>query len=205
MNLIIAPQKSGEINIDFSSILGENFIQAVQEMAEIRNNLMEEQNPSTELSDIFQSELIQKELDSNYFSNSQIIFPNNSAVYLRTKIPHPEKLSSKLISVQKLQNNLNRITINISYENLKDSILKENSYVKNFADILMAPLFTGEEMDIEEYTDLLISVYGEALTEEILSRDLVLTFKSENNIREIAIPLEKLLVSKKGLSFSFDY
>lgn len=65
---------------------------------------------------------------------------------------------------------------------------------KNYLDMFMAPSFTGEEMNDDEYMDLLASVYGDRLVEELKSAMITVTMLNGGaQPTEKNIPLLKIL------------
>ena len=51
---------------------------------------------------------------------------------------------------------------------------------QSYIDLFMAPAFSDEEMTTEEYVDLVASVYGQELADEVLSSKLRITFQKNN-------------------------
>ena len=81
-----------------------------------------------------------------------------------------------------------------SAENLQSLYALLPRDFKNYLDMFMAPSFTGEEMNDDEYMDLLASVYGDGLIEELKSAMITVTMlNGEAQLTEKNIPLLKIL------------
>ena len=57
-----------------------------------------------------------------------------------------------------------------------------------YADLLMAPLFTGEEMDEEEYVDTVAVVYGRKLADEATTFKFQFKISVPGTITEVSVP-----------------
>ncbi|MCR4938594.1 MAG: hypothetical protein K5930_00635 [Treponemataceae bacterium] len=57
-----------------------------------------------------------------------------------------------------------------------------------YADLLMAPLFTGEEMDKEEYVDTVAVVYGRKLADEANTFKFMFQISTPGTITSVSVP-----------------
>ena len=60
---------------------------------------------------------------------------------------------------------------------------------QTYIDLFMSPSFTGEEMTTEEYVDLVASVYGQELADEVLTSKLHITLQKNDSkvVKEISL------------------
>lgn len=94
--------------------------------------------------------------------------------------------------VNPLQNGA--IQLIFSAENLQTLYALLPRDFKNYLDMFMAPSFTGEKMNDDEYMDLLASVYGDGLVEELKSAMITVTvLNSGSKPTEKKLPLLKIL------------
>lgn len=69
------------------------------------------------------------------------------------------------------------LTVILSPANIKKIYATLSSEDKASIDSLMAPVFTGEKMTEEEYRELIMSVYGEDISKELLSSEMKITLE----------------------------
>lgn len=70
--------------------------------------------------------------------------------------------------------------LEISSEKLQSLYEKLPFEIQSYLDMLMAPSFTGEKMSDEEYLELLASVYGQSLADEIKNSKINFVFVKTN-------------------------
>lgn len=76
------------------------------------------------------------------------------------------------------------------------------SMMKSYIDLFMAPSFSGEEMTDDEYVDLISSVYGDVVAEEIKDSKINLTLsKLDGRKQRYTIRLLDLINIKKELVY----
>ena len=70
----------------------------------------------------------------------------------------------------------------------------------------MAPVFLGEAVPKDEYVDLIASVYGQALADELKRSKIKISLFAPNDGKKASktaeLPLAELLTSTKPVSFS---
>lgn len=69
---------------------------------------------------------------------------------------------------EKPSSSFEKIEITLSPEILQKLITSQNSIIQKYADLLMAPCFTGEEISETEYRELVASLYGNKIADELL-------------------------------------
>ena len=74
--------------------------------------------------------------------------------------------------------------------------------MKSYIDMFMAPAFSDEEMSDDEYIDLVGSVYGEVVAEEIKNSKINLTLtKLDGKKQKYSVRLLDLINIKKDLVY----
>jgi len=81
--------------------------------------------------------------------------------------------------------------------------------MQSYIDLCMAPLFFGEPMSQTEYVDLIASVYGQALADELKRSKIKISLFAPNDEKKasktVELPLAELLTSTKPVSFSIKW
>lgn len=72
----------------------------------------------------------------------------------------------------------NFITLNITRKTLTDFYKNSSQDIQNIIDMLMSPTFTDDEMTDEEYLDLISSVYGQKLADELMNSKIKFVLES---------------------------
>ena len=99
------------------------------------------------------------------------------------------------------------VSVTLSPEILQDLITNQNSIIQKYADLLMAPCFTGEELTKEEYIEVLSSLYGEKLAHELTEGYLTICVPTGNQSKKgqpgIKIPLIEILTLQEEKNYTF--
>jgi hypothetical protein len=98
----------------------------------------------------------------------------------------------------------NSLCLTISQETMTEVIGFLPEDTKDYIDLLMAPLFTGEELTSEEYVDVIRGIYGPSVAANLLTSTINLSFIAEKNITNIKLYPEGLgTIAKQGNKVSF--
>ena len=193
--------KDDSLSVNFSSELGSAFVES---LAQIQRISSENGQNSPNLDEI--SKKIQSELNAKFFKNAVVNFGKNT-LNAAAQIPSVKKFPKEFINIQKAAGGKKTLTLTLNPESLAASILQEDSAAKTLADILMAPLVSGEEMSFQDYKDLLTEIYGARLAAEILSGDLAVEFidKANGKKQTQKVLVADLLLASDGRNFVFEY
>lgn len=218
LKIIANPDKT--FSLEFNSIFGEKLVCALEDLLQISAEFSE--NPQTvangkqsqssnfDLSQIVDATKIEAELNSHCFSQSQVKIPKKSEksyhFIASAKIKNIARFPAECLSQEKMPGGKNRVVFSLGAKALQETILRDESTLKTFAEILMAPLITDEKMSAEEYTDLLSELYGEAVARELLSGAFKIDFvRPDGNVLSQTIPIANLLTTDKAIDFVFEY
>ena len=201
LKVTVECDKNDSLSVNFSSELGQAFVESLAQIQQIPG---ENGENSPNLDDI--SKKIQSELNAKFFKNATVNFGKNS-LNAAAQVSSIKKFPKEFIDIQKAAGGKKTFTLKLSPQSLAASILQEDSAAKTLADILMAPLISGEEMSLQDYKDLLTEIYGDRLAQEILSGDLVVEFvdKASGKRQAQKVPVAELLVSTAPREFVFAY
>ena len=200
LKVTVECDKDDNLSVNFSSELGEAFVESLEQIQQI--SAKNGQN-SPNLDEI--SKKIQDELNAQVFKNARVQFKDGS-LYASAQTNGAKKFPKEFLCVKKTADGKKTFNITLSKDSLAASILPEDSAARTLADVLMAPLLTGEEMPLQDYNDLLSEIYGEPLAKEILAGSLTVEFidKPSGKKQSQKIPVaDLLLLSETKISFKF--
>ena len=100
----------------------------------------------------------------------------------------------------------NKLVVTLSPESLQNISKTLGEETRSFLDLFMAPVITGEKMTDEEYLDLLESVYGKEITNDIKKASIKFTMTVPDGCRQKSYKApEGISVSATDKSVSFSY
>ncbi|MCK9170802.1 MAG: hypothetical protein M0P01_10350 [Treponema sp.] len=97
------------------------------------------------------------------------------------------------------------ISLTISPEKLSALYTSLPETVKSYIDLFMAPVFNGDTMTPAEYTDLISSVYGKSLGDEVAAAqvNIILYGPGGNGKKKtVTVPLTDILTASKPLLYT---
>lgn len=102
---------------------------------------------------------------------------------------------------------LKKVELTISPEILQELITNQNSIIQKYADLLMAPCFTNEILSKEEYKELVSSLYGSDIADELLAGEISISLKSNYSKQKtpsVKIPLIEILTLTGEKTFTLE-
>ena len=190
--------KNDNESIYFSSILGTAFVKNLDALQQVPG---QEGGPSDNLERI--SKKIEAELNQSFFKNASVRFDKNSLT-ASAQVNSKKALPTEFLGINKASSG-DEFYLAIDPQSLAASILQENTSAKTLADILMAPVISGERMSLAEYKDLLAEIYGAPLASELLSGDLTIEYIRNSKKQIQRVPVSDLLLAADGKRFVFKY
>lgn len=107
-------------------------------------------------------------------------------------------------SIIKSSNNGKNVEIEFSRNNLLKMYDNMPSIMRSYIDLFMAPVFTEEEMSNEEYLELISSVYGQILAEEIKTSTVdFIVVLSDGKTKQFSLELIDLINIKTDIKKNF--
>lgn len=115
-----------------------------------------------------------------------------------------ELSKTKISSSKILSKTANSLTVSIGTEQINSIYESMDEESKSYFDLLMVPALTGEEMNVKEYNELLASVYGPELADEVTEGTLQIELKSPDGKKSVkdSITLGRLLTGTTTKSWS---
>ena len=164
--IVLKQEKSGSINVKFSSVAGNAFIKMVKSAAaDDDGNVLIDVNAITH------------ELEKSGFVNVDIEKKN----VIDFDISMDDFFgNSILISSGLLSSTADEFSANITAAKFADFYNKADDDLVNILDMFLAPVFNDEEMWESEYVELLASFYGDDVANEIKESSLKITLEDVN-------------------------
>lgn len=107
-------------------------------------------------------------------------------------------------SIIKSSNNGKNVEIEFSRNNLLKMYDNMPSIMRSYIDLFLAPVFTEEEMSNEEYLELISSVYGQILADEIKTSTVdFIVVLSDGKTKQFSLELIDLINIKTDIKKNF--
>lgn len=191
----IEAKSDKSLKLDFALDLGKVISDTFYE---IENNFSENES-SEEEKKFFHEETIKAYIEKNGFRNTEVLSPSSTELLIAGELSFQEQLNMGSF----ISNSGTSLTLNINPESIQNLCLKDESYGPYF-DLLMAPIFTNEEMSSTEYIELISAVYGKELTKEFDNSYLEIILKSPKGTtikKNSILGVEDLKISQSEAKF----
>ncbi|MBO7123898.1 MAG: hypothetical protein J6V90_11545 [Treponema sp.] len=198
LKVTINLDKNDNKSIYFSSSLGTAFLENLDKLQQVPG---QDGGSSDNLERI--SKKIQTELNQSFFKNASVRFDKN-ILTASTQVNSQKTLPKDFLGINKSSSG-DEFYVALNPQSLAAAILQENTTAKTLADILMAPIISGEQMSLFEYKDLLTEIYGAPLASELLSGDLTIEYIRNGKKQVQRVPVSDLLLAANGKRFVFKY
>ena len=171
----------------------------------------------------YNKEFLSLNLEELGFSNINLETGKNADLKLSAQLKNFSQLEKENPITSLFTKNENSFEISINPENLID-ILETLPDVTDYLDLLMAPVYTGEELTEQEYLELFASVYGESFAKDFentnfmlqvnvsekitnieTAKDNIASVNISGSVAIIKIPLYKLLCNPNSTFFKIDF
>ncbi|MCQ2580186.1 MAG: hypothetical protein MJ159_05780 [Treponemataceae bacterium] len=168
---------------------------------------------------LFDAAQIRASLKAAGFAVTGLKFPSKSALTVTAETKNITTMlrgSKDFITVVN-DKGINDMRIKLTPENVRKAVAIMPEDTALYIELLIAPIFTGESMSAEEYTDLIAIAYGDKIAQDLLKAKVNLIFtvpgtiisaemtnSKENDIAvqnstiTMSIPLVTLLTDLKG-------
>jgi hypothetical protein len=171
----------------------------------------------------YDEEILSSNLQSLGFSNINLESGKNADLKLFAQLKNISNLEEENPLSSAFVKTENSFELQINPEKML-SILEAIPEMTDYLDLLMAPVYTGEELSESEYLELFASVYGESFAKDFENTNLLLQIEVLQNIKQIQtesqsigtvefsnktakikIPLYKLLCKQDLTSFKIEF
>lgn len=184
--LNLTAKSDNGIDVEFSTSLGKVLSSTIKS---VTSNLGDGAKPVP----LFSADAIKLSMKDSDFQNIKVSTPDENSLNLAGSLPTADKqthASGNIRAVDFVSCNSNLLILKLSPKNLKTFADNLPQETKNYLDLFMAPVFTGEFMSIEDYKMLIASIYGENIAKELEQSSITVTLAPPKgkNIKNAGIP-----------------
>ena len=182
--IVFEVKKDGNVKISYDGDLSGDFLQFL-----INQN---DKNAELDLGNIENTELdvevLTESLKNSGFENVQILSGKlkNILITMEDKSQKSVLFYSKLL---KMQNG--SLSVDFSYENLRNFYENSDEQLQSDLDLLLAPVFNDEKMTETEYLETIATFYGEKMASELAESFIsliVINIDGKQQVQKISIP-----------------
>ena len=182
--IVFEVKKDGNVKISYNGDLNGDFLQFL-----INQN---GKNAELDLGNIENTELdmevLTESLKNSGFENVQILSGKlkNILITMEDKSQKSVLFYSKLL---KMQNG--SLSVDFSYENLRNFYENADEQLQSDLDLLLAPVFNDEKMTETEYLKTIATFYGEKMASELAESFIsliVINIDGKQQVQKISIP-----------------
>lgn len=177
--------KDGSVNYSFSGQTGKG----------LENLIRTSQNISSDVP-IFYAEGIQKDLSQNGFSNVEVSSKNTE---LKIKMSEKNK-NSMFFTSGVLTSQNGKLKLCLSEKTLNNFYNQCDAEIALYMDMLLSPVFNGEQMTQNEYLELVKSFYGAQVANDLEKAYIKVSLKNvDGSVSKHNISLTQILTLNKSL------
>lgn len=182
--IVFEVKKDGNVKISYDGDLSGDFLQFLINQNGKNTELDLENIENTEL-DV---EVLTESLKNSGFENVQILSGKlkNILITMEDKSQKSVLFYSKLL---KMQNG--SLSVDFSYENLRNFYENADEQLQSDLDLLLAPVFNDEKMTETEYLEIIATFYGEKMASELAESFIsliVINIDGKQQVQKISIP-----------------
>lgn len=182
--IVFEVKKDGNVKISYDGDLNGDFLQFLINQNGKNSELDLENIENTEL-DV---EVLTESLKNSGFENVQILSGKlkNILITMEDKSQKSVLFYSKLL---KMQNG--SLSVDFSYENLRNFYENADEQLQSDLDLLLAPVFNDEKMTETEYLETIATFYGEKMASELAESFIsliVINIDGKQQVQKISIP-----------------
>ena len=197
--LSLTQNQNGNINVEFSGIPEEAFINT------IKSFLATDSESTTNKNLIIDTAQIKSFLINSGFTNVEVSNQIGANVDIKMTIPKDKTFifDSKLIFSNNSESN-SSFGIELSPATLQTFYANADEQIISILDILISPAFYGEEISEEEYIETIASLYGNDVAAEMNKSEIYITLKNKSGkILKKSLPLKTLLTLKQSIKIGW--
>ena len=182
--ITLEAKKDGGVKISYAGDFNGEFLQFLINQ--------DDGNDETDFDNLENAEIdvqvLKESLKNSGFENVQIISGKlkNLLITMEDKSQKSALFYSKLLKIQN-----GTISVDFSYENLKNFYENADEQLQSDLDLLLAPVFNDEKMSETEYLETIAAFYGEKMAGELAKsfvRLIVINADGKKQVQKISIP-----------------
>jgi hypothetical protein len=138
---------------------------------------------------LFEREKISRSLAEAGLTVTDISFPDNTGIAISAQVPDFTKKNPSMPNAFSIssQSGITTMTVTVSEQILKTAAALMPPETVAYLDLLMAPVFSGEQLSRSEYIDLFAMVYGDTVASEMKKAHMYITLKSPHPIKTATV------------------
>ncbi len=119
----------------------------------------------------------------------------------------PSVAKSELFKAKVLSRAKNSLTLTIGPNQIQEIYKRLDDESKSYFDLMLIPCLIGEEMNVNQYEELLSSMYGPTFAKELVSGTLFINLESPNGKKsnKVKITLGEILTLTEAKSWSVNW
>ena len=188
-------KKDGSVDVEFSGSAGNAFAALIKSAS----GMTLSDATSSSASVIFDTKEIEYEMGSHGFSKVKAVSKKGTdlTVSMTDKNKKSAMFTSGIVSVEN-----GRLSAQLSPQTLVKFYNSADSQTVQFLDMLLAPIFNDEQMNQEEYLEVIEAFYGEDIAQEMKASKFRITLKNPDGSQTVqTVPFVKLLTLDEVLRF----
>ncbi|MCQ2589056.1 MAG: hypothetical protein MJ179_01400 [Treponema sp.] len=176
----------GTVNLSFDGETGKSLEKLIRTTQNVKSG-----------KPVFNTSGIQSDLIADGFSDVKVTTPQLTELYVQAKDKKQKSMffTSNLVSTKN-----NKLCVNLSPRTLVDFYENADPELALYLDMLLSPVFNGEDMSEAEYLELISAFYGPEVAAELKKAQIQLTLKNPDGKKSVHnISLVKLLTLNTSL------
>lgn len=135
-------------------------------------HLLKQKSEQTDEQSVFDTKELEKALTQSGVTVKEMTVKGAMGLRLACTVPHNHELLKDVINYDMRER---KVGVKLSPENVAVFLEMLPQESRDFIDMLMAPLFTGDKIPPAEYEELIGAAYGKKIAAELCSAEFVLT------------------------------
>ena len=135
-------------------------------------HLLKQKSGQTAGQSVFNTQELKEALTQSGISVKEMTVKGALGLRLACIVPHKHELLKDVINYDTKGR---KVAVKLSPENIASFLEMLPQESRDFIDMLMAPLFTGDKIPLAEYEELIGAAYGKKIAAELRSAEFVLT------------------------------
>jgi hypothetical protein len=128
---------------------------------------------------IFDKAEITKSVTAAGLKIESLAFPKQTSIAIALTVPNFDGMLGKAITVSQ---SAKSITFTLSRDSIKSALTLMPESTNEYLDLLMAPVFTDEDMSAEEYESVIAAAYGKTLADELKKSSFLITVRCPSTV-----------------------
>ena len=182
----------GSVNITYDAAFGSAFTEIMQSLS------------GGGASPLFDADEMAAQFRAAGVNDVCIVSPADTSLGIRLRLP--KNGIDPVSQAGCISRSDNALSLTLSPESCAKLYTLLPETMQSYIDLCMAPLFLGDPMPQSEYVDLIASVYGQALADELKRSKIKISLFTPNDGKKasktVELSLTELLTSTKPVSFS---